>query len=1206
MFLAILALSNFALGNAPEPAFPSLSFTADQLGQHLPPVLGDKSQNQPMAVHGALIAAGNAVHPIYNLLNPYAPVLLSTLESPYRFGEAESHQLAARVGADGTVQIATISGLGVDLWDITDLTSPTLLAAVELEGINYGDNTEAVWGTAWEGDTLFVGGTSTGLHVLDTRVLTNPVLVARLTQAELGGVSAGPLWAVGQTLVITTPKDRQGVVTLDISDPHDPAVLDFVIPDKKSYIGGFYGRHAQLISPLRTYDVLTDPSNITLISTLETATTEYVSYGDGYLFLGALRPNPGVFKVDISDPLNPTIINKIEGRTNGIDFGIFTDDQFSFPIGNLLMLCDDEVSKGCITTVHDVRPDIRPPEVMYHWPESDAVGLPPSTRVALSLSEPIDTRTLTVDNVMIVPLDGPEQGVPVEASFGFTGTVLNIDPAVPLAADTTYEVIAWAGGLRDLVGNPLSQDVRFAFSTGDQVAAVACEIAPLTPVVAGASTTLAVAASDGGATYDWALGDGQTTSGASTTASWPMPGRYAVRLTATAPSATGGSGAQRSCTAIQVVHRPLTEAPPTHSTTLAVDAANDRLWVVNSDANSVSELSLSTFAVLAEHDAGLHPRTIALDEAGRPWVTSQDDDTLVLLGDDTRTIALPWGCRPYGVAFTPDASRAFVSCEGSGEVLAFDGATGAPAGVAALYDDPWGPRPSLRGLAVVADGASVLATRYLSDASEGTVYQLDADSLAVQPAWSLAFDEGPDTNINSRGVPNKLSGLTISPDGVRVAIPSAKDNIARGLLRDGQPLGADSTVRTIVSWLDLETGAEDVSARIDLDDQDSAIATAFSPTGDLIFVATQGANKIDVYDAYDGRKVGGFVTGLGPQGLAVHDGHLFAHSALANTLNVIDIRGLLKRGDASAPRLAEVALTTRDTLTPEERLGKQIFYNANAREMTADGYISCASCHPDGGHDGQTWDFTDRGEGLRNTTDLRGKAGGHGFLHWSGNFDEVQDFEHDMRSFFGGAGLMDDADFFDGRDEPLGAPKAGVSPRLDALAAYVQSLDRYPRSPYRQPDGSLHEDAARGARLFERLGCETCHSGPDMTDSATGARHDVGTLTNASGGRLGGTLDGIDTPTLLGLHASAPYLHDGSAPTLDAVLANEAHVGKSLSDQQRHELAAYLLSLEGEPEASNGGCGCTTAPSAPLAAGGLLGLFALLRRPRRRGRRLVE
>ena len=84
--------------------------------------------------------------------------------------------------------------------------------------------------------------------------------------------------------------------------------------------------------------------------------------------------------------------------------------------------------------------------------------------------------------------------------------------------------------------------------------------------------------------------------------------------------------------------------------------------------------------------------------------------------------------------------------------------------------------------------------------------------------------------------------------------------------------------------------------------------------------------------------------------------------------------------------------------------------------------MSCASCHNDGGDDGRIWDLTGMGEGLRNTINLRGRAGAQGFLHWSGNFDEVQDFEGQIRTLAGGTGLMADADFTPARAARRSAP----------------------------------------------------------------------------------------------------------------------------------------------------------------------------------------
>ena len=83
------------------------------------------------------------------------------------------------------------------------------------------------------------------------------------------------------------------------------------------------------------------------------------------------------------------------------------------------------------------------------------------------------------------------------------------------------------------------------------------------------------------------------------------------------------------------------------------------------------------------------------------------------------------------------------------------------------------------------------------------------------------------------------------------------------------------------------------------------------------------------------------------------------------------------------------------------------------------------------------------------------------------------------------------ADFNSGtRNQPLGAPKAGFSADLDALAAYVNSLSQPRPQPEAASNGTMTANATAGLALFTSLGCQACHSGPAMTD---GQRHDVGT-----------------------------------------------------------------------------------------------------------------
>ena len=507
---------------------------------------------------------------------------------------------------------------------------------------------------------------------------------------------------------------------------------------------------------------------------------------------------------------------------------------------------------------------------------------------------------------------------------------------------------------------------------------------------------------------------------------------------------------------------------------------------------------------------------------------------------------------------------------------------------------------------------------------------MPAENFALPRTIALAKELTPDEADAGRGVPNYVNAITLSPDGTQAWVPSKKDNTDRGVVRDGEKLNTDNTVRTVVSRIDLATGEEDHAARLDLDNHDSATAAAVSPRGDLVFVASQGTNQVDVIDAYDGKLVAGFTTGLAPQGLELSaSGKLFVQSFLSRTLDVYDVSGLLEGTDGAAHKLAAVETVADEPLAPEVLLGKQIFYNADTRQMSQDGYTSCASCHVDGGQDARVWDFTDRGEGLRNTITLHGRAGvAHGPVHWTGNFDEIQDFENDIRNHFGGSGFMTDEQFDEGdRSDPLGDAKAGQSESLDALAAFVASLDEYPRSPYRDQNGALTPEAAAGAKVYASLDCESCHSGPHRTDSAVGVLHDVGTASDTSGQRRGEPLEGLDTPTLIGLWATAPYLHDGSAPTLHDVLDNPEHGNAAgLSRTQKQQLVAYLLQLEGPdaephtpralplcvapPDAPagsaastpSGGCGCRhaggNAPAAPWAL--LVPLIIALRRRRAR------
>jgi mono/diheme cytochrome c family protein len=174
--------------------------------------------------------------------------------------------------------------------------------------------------------------------------------------------------------------------------------------------------------------------------------------------------------------------------------------------------------------------------------------------------------------------------------------------------------------------------------------------------------------------------------------------------------------------------------------------------------------------------------------------------------------------------------------------------------------------------------------------------------------------------------------------------------------------------------------------------------------------------------------------------------------------------------------------------------------------------------------------------------------------------DELQDQNAKIVDLAGGAGLIPG-----GGNPPLGAPNAGLSADLDDLAAYVASLRHRSATPF--PAGSAEADS--GEALFHDavVGCADCHSGPLYTDSSLlggppFVRHDVGTAdsTDAEGAA------GFDTPSLVGVWDTGPYLHDNRAETLHDVLtvhnAGDLHGTTShLSAAQIDYLVAFLETI---------------------------------------------
>jgi len=430
------------------------------------PTLESDHHNQPAVINGYLQLTGNSRFSIYDISDPTDPKQLSFMKSPddNPAKEAEGHEATFAKHGDRFYS-ATIQGYGVDIWDVTDVRDPKHVKTVKIQGINFGDFTAAVWGLAWQGSTLYVGGTDTGLHVIDASDPPNAELVGRL--ANVGGVNAGPVFAIGNVLVVTTPKSNKGIATVDISNPHNPVLLDTIPPAEagaESYIGGFYGHHAYLLNPIRVYDVLTNPANISLTSGARPGGYfEYVSFQDGFMFAGRIRPEPGATKINVSNLSSFSVVRDIYGRRDLSE----NDDQFTIAIGNLLVMSDDQLSPvtnkyaGTVIAVHDKNPDTQPPAVDWIIPKNGATGQATTSRVGISFTDNIELATVDSRSFVV----RPEGGQPVSGTWGVTTSVLNFEPNEPLEPGTTYEVILPAGGVKDLVGNGIAQEFRATFTT---------------------------------------------------------------------------------------------------------------------------------------------------------------------------------------------------------------------------------------------------------------------------------------------------------------------------------------------------------------------------------------------------------------------------------------------------------------------------------------------------------------------------------------------------------------------------------------------------------------------------------------------------------------------------------------------------------------------------------------------------------------------
>ncbi len=224
-------------------------------------------------------------------------------------------------------------------------------------------------------------------------------------------------------------------------------------------------------------------------------------------------------------------------------------------------------------------------------------------------------------------------------------------------------------------------------------------------------------------------------------------------------------------------------------------------------------------------------------------------------------------------------------------------------------------------------------------------------------------------------------------------------------------------------------------------------------------------------------------------------------------------------------------------------------------------------------------------------------------LNWSGERDEEEDFERNIRAVSGGLGLIVKADGVTPEDlanVPDLLPLSNANrnqlkvrgvPAWDAIKAFEQFGIRAPISPV----SKTAPDVIAGRALFTAANCQSCHGGAQWTKAKVrftppptaaglvnangeiiGELRNVGTFNPAffnevkQNGAAPLGADGFVPPSLLSIFAfPEPFFHNGGAPSLDAALQNVTHrsagtagVDTLTNAADRAKLIQFLLSID--------------------------------------------
>ncbi|MCY1035549.1 c-type cytochrome [Corallococcus sp. BB11-1] len=646
------------------------------------------------------------------------------------------------------------------------------------------------------------------------------------------------------------------------------------------------------------------------------------------------------------------------------------------------------------------------------------------------------------------------------------------------------------------------------------------------------------------------------------------------------------------------------------SGSVALSRDDSLLYVVDADNGLLAVVDTERREKVSEVRVGSRPERVTVGPDDTVYVTNRGGRSVSVIrrGDAVEAARIPVGVEPTGLTVSPDGRTLYVvnsatlASSEHGSLTAIDTDS-----LTARWELPLGEEP--RGIALLEDGRKAAVTLFrqgdvmtvdLTDADrprvlrEGTDLNARANRAASRPDRVSALEspplpgpkQGPRT-FRARAMADLLG----APDGRRLFAPvlwsredplaaSPDDGMSGGgsMYGGGTPCGADVGGGVVAAGL-ITFDADGEAPEPVVDDLDECrpppeekpdyptsliaspsmltplqgpTAAVVDPSGSWLFLVNQETNNVAIVPAW--RRSGGdmpnpsssvrqvVAVGAGPNGIALtRDGRkAYVYNAFDHTLSTLVSGGEGPEGGVFEER-QRLALAG-DVLAPLAAAGRRLFFSAADARMTSPRVaVSCASCHFEGREDGHVWGFPD---GPRQTPSLAGRmTTSTAPFHWSGEFSGLGEFMNaTVKDRMGGTEL--DAD------------------TVAKLAAFIDTIPATDNPHRGEP---LNEAQARGAALYKKAACDTCHGGAVLTNNTNA---DVGTFV-----RTGVLQDaaqvikaGLNTPSLLGVGRTAPYLHDGSAPTLRARLLNGRETNQhgqtsQLSDADVDDLVAYLQTL---------------------------------------------